>query len=115
MAGTPSRRGPSVGTLELAKATPTRRKVVPVEREYVGIDLHRRRSVIVRKNAAGEVIAKTHIDNSPLGSAAQLFGRVMRSTAESLSTDRVVPVTVPLVRLERHRSQLLVGDSDPRR
>jgi transposase len=40
-----------------------------VEREYVGIDLHRRRSVIVRKNAAGELIAKTHIDNSPLALA----------------------------------------------
>src|SRR5438270_6071451 len=64
MAGTLSRRGRSVGTLELAKATP-RRKKVPVTREYVGIDLHRRRSVIVRKNAAGEVIAKTHIENSP--------------------------------------------------
>jgi hypothetical protein len=40
-----------------------------VEREYVGIDLHRRRSVIVRKNAAGELIAKAHIDNSPLALA----------------------------------------------
>src|SRR3954447_20022086 len=68
MAGTLSRRGPSVGTLELAKATP-RRKKVPVEREYVGIDLHRRRSVIVRKTAAGELIAKTHIDNSPVALA----------------------------------------------
>src|SRR5438874_7217555 len=67
--GTPSRRGPSVETLELAKATPSRRKKAPVEREYVGIDLHRRRSVIVRKNAAGELIAKTHIDNSPLALA----------------------------------------------
>src|SRR3954471_23288757 len=67
--GTPSRRGPSGETLELAKATPKRRKKVPVTREYVGIDLHRRRSVIVRKNAAGEVIAKTHIDNSPLALA----------------------------------------------
>jgi transposase len=37
-----------------------------VEREYVGIDLHRRRSVIVRKNAAGEVLSKVRIDNSPL-------------------------------------------------
>jgi hypothetical protein len=35
-----------------------------VEREYVGIDLHRRRSVIIRKNAAGELISKVHIDNS---------------------------------------------------
>jgi hypothetical protein len=62
-----SRRGVSSGTtLELAKATPTRRKKVPVEREYVGIDLHRRRSVIVRKNADGELLSKTHIDNDPM-------------------------------------------------
>src|SRR4051812_46061928 len=67
--GTPSRREPSGETLGLAKATPVRRKKVPVPQEYVGIDLHRRRSVIVRKNAAGEVIAKTHINNSPLALA----------------------------------------------
>ena len=36
-----------------------------MNREYVGIDLHRRRSVIVRKNAAGELISKVHIDNGP--------------------------------------------------
>jgi ribulose-5-phosphate 4-epimerase/fuculose-1-phosphate aldolase len=34
-----------------------------VTREYVGIDLHR--SVIVRKNADGEVLGKVHVDNSP--------------------------------------------------
>jgi hypothetical protein len=28
-----------------------------VSREYVGIDLHRRRSVIVRKNSDGEVLS----------------------------------------------------------
>ena len=68
--GTPPRReGSSVGTLVLAKATPSRRKKVPVEREYVGIDLHRRRSVIVRKNADGELLSKTHIDNDPIALA----------------------------------------------
>jgi transposase len=41
-----------------------------VEREYVGIDLHRRRSVIVRKNAAGEVLSKVRIDNDPGALAA---------------------------------------------
>jgi transposase len=40
-----------------------------VEREYVGIDLHRRRSVIVRKNAAGEVLGKVKIDNSAMALA----------------------------------------------
>jgi hypothetical protein len=37
-----------------------------VEREYVGIDLRLRRSVIVRKNAQGELVSKVHIDNDPL-------------------------------------------------
>ena len=36
-----------------------------MNREYVGIDLHRRRSVIVRKNSDGEVLSKVHIDNDP--------------------------------------------------
>jgi len=68
--GSSSRReGPGVETLGLAKATPTRRKKVPMEREYVGIDLHRRRSVIVRKNAAGEVLSTVHIDNDPIAFA----------------------------------------------
>jgi transposase len=40
-----------------------------VERQYVGIDLHRRRSVIVRKNAAGEVLSKVRIDNSAMALA----------------------------------------------
>jgi hypothetical protein len=65
--GTPSRREvPSVETLALTKATPTRRKKVPVKREYVGIDLHRRRSVIVRKSSDGELLSKVHIDNDPI-------------------------------------------------
>ena len=69
--GTPSRREvPSVGTLGLPQAKPTRRKKVPVSREYVGIDLHRRRSVIVRKNSDGEVLSKVHIDNDPVALAA---------------------------------------------
>jgi transposase len=41
-----------------------------VSREYVGIDLHRRRSVIVRKNSDGEVLSKVHIDNDPIALAA---------------------------------------------
>ena len=68
--GVSSRReGPGVGTLGLPKATPSRRKKEPVDKQYVGIDLHRRRSVIVRKNAEGEVLSKVHIDNSPVALA----------------------------------------------
>ena len=65
------REGPSANTLGPTKATPSRRKKeAPVEREYVGIDLHRRRSVIVRKNAAGELLSKVRIENSPMALAA---------------------------------------------
>jgi transposase len=36
------------------------------EQQYVGIDLHRRRSVIVRMNDAGEVLGVSKIDNDPV-------------------------------------------------
>jgi len=35
-------------------------------REYVGIDLHRRRSVIVRRSAEGETLEVSHVDNDDL-------------------------------------------------
>jgi transposase len=40
-----------------------------VNREHVGIDLHRRRSVIIPKNADGELLSKVHIDNDPVAMA----------------------------------------------
>jgi hypothetical protein len=70
--GSSDRREPSArGTLGVSTPTRKRRKETPVEREqqYVGIDLHRRRSVIVRMNDAGEVLAVTKIDNDPLALA----------------------------------------------
>src|SRR5437870_9107320 len=42
----------------------------PVERQYVGIDFHRRRSVIVRLNAAGDRLAVTRVANDPLAISA---------------------------------------------
>jgi len=39
---------------------------VEQQQQYVGIDLHRRRSVIVRMNDAGEVLAVSKIDNDPV-------------------------------------------------
>jgi hypothetical protein len=39
---------------------------------YVGIDFHRRRSVIVHKNAAGEILETVHLDNDPAAFAAEL-------------------------------------------
>jgi transposase len=40
--------------------------------QYVGIDLHRRRSVIVRRDRQGEVLETTQIANSAIGLAAEL-------------------------------------------
>ena len=41
-----------------------------MDRQYVGIDFHRRRSVIVRKDAAGEKLASVRVANDPLAIAA---------------------------------------------
>ncbi|MGH3515224.1 MAG: IS110 family transposase [Pseudonocardiaceae bacterium] len=40
--------------------------------QYVGIDLHRRRSVIVRRTPEGETLDTVRIDNDPLALAAEL-------------------------------------------
>jgi len=63
------RREPSVqGTLGVSKTTRKRRKETPVEqqRQYVGIDLHRRRSVIVRMTEGGSVLETVRVENDPL-------------------------------------------------
>ncbi|MGH8917892.1 MAG: IS110 family transposase, partial [Actinomycetes bacterium] len=41
-------------------------------RHYVGIDLHRRRSVIVRRSAEGDTLGTVRIDNDPLALAAEV-------------------------------------------
>ena len=41
-----------------------------MDRQYVGIDFHRRRSVIVRKNAAGDKLGSVRVANDPLALAA---------------------------------------------
>ena len=42
------------------------------QKQYVGIDLHRRRSVIVRRTEAGETLETVRIDNDPLALASEL-------------------------------------------
>jgi transposase len=42
------------------------------QREYVGIDLHRRRSVIVRRNESDQTLETVRIDNDPAALAAEL-------------------------------------------
>jgi transposase len=68
--GSSRREGPSVGKLGLSKATPLRREKVPVTPEYVGIDLHRRRSVIIRMSPDGEHLSTVKIDNDAAALAA---------------------------------------------
>jgi len=41
-------------------------------RQVVGVDLHRRRSVIVRMSQAGQVLDTVRIDNDPLALAAEI-------------------------------------------
>src|SRR5262245_48076766 len=41
-----------------------------MDRQYVGIDFHRRRSVIVRKDETGEVLSSVRVANDPLTIAA---------------------------------------------
>jgi transposase len=43
-----------------------------MDRQYVGIDLHRRRSVIVRTDSAGEVLEEVRIVNDPVRLAAEI-------------------------------------------
>ena len=69
------RPGPGVqSTLGVPKPTRRRQKEAPVEQQqqYVGIDLHRRRSVIVRRNEAGQTLDTVRIDNDPVALAAEL-------------------------------------------
>jgi hypothetical protein len=39
--------------------------------QYVGIDLHRRRSVIVRRSCDGETLEVSHVNNDDLSAFAQ--------------------------------------------
>jgi hypothetical protein len=44
---------------------PREEEEAPLGRQYVGIDFHRRRSVIVRKNAAGEKLSSVRVAKDP--------------------------------------------------
>jgi transposase len=72
-----SSRRPEPGmqdTLGVTKPIRKRQKETPVEQQqhYVGIDLHRRRSVIVRRTESGETLETVRIDNDPVALAAEL-------------------------------------------
>src|SRR5919202_7011299 len=44
----------------------------PMGEQYVGIDLHRRRSVIARMTGAGEVLETVRVDNDPVALSLEL-------------------------------------------
>jgi len=46
--------------------TPDRGRENPWERQYVAIDLHRLRSLIVRENEGGDEVGVARIDNDPV-------------------------------------------------
>lgn len=56
----------------MAEAYETTARPVEEARQYVGIDLHRRRSVIVRQDEAGEVLEQVRIDNDALALALEI-------------------------------------------
>ena len=62
----PSKKGSSSSKLLATKPTRSARRRGPVERQYVAIDLHRRRSLIVRQDARGEQLSVVNIDNDPV-------------------------------------------------
>jgi hypothetical protein len=43
-----------------------------VERQYVAVDLHAQRSLIVREDEAGDEVGVTQMDNDPVSLAAAL-------------------------------------------
>jgi transposase len=62
-----SPKSPSETKLGVAKPKPSSKGGLRVrEQHYVGIDLRRRRSVIVRMNDGGEVLEVSRIDNDPV-------------------------------------------------
>ena len=56
----------------LGSARSSTRREAPMGKEYVGIDLHRRRSVIYRMDEAGEKIDCVRIDNDPVWFAQEV-------------------------------------------
>ncbi len=63
--GSSPARGGSSPKLVATNPTRSRARRRTVERQYVAIDLHLNRSVVVRENEAGEKVGVTRIDNDP--------------------------------------------------
>src|ERR1043165_9387447 len=73
--GVPARRrGPSAETLGVPSPSRRRRRrnPVPQQRQYVGIDLHRRRRVLVRMTPEGEKLETVRIENDPVALSLEM-------------------------------------------
>ena len=74
---------PSATTLGVAKPnTPRQGRTKMQPQQYVGIDLHRRRSVIVRRSGEGETLEVSHVDNDDL----LAFERAVMAAGEQFVT-----------------------------
>ena len=76
-----------------------------MERQYVGIDLHRRRSVIVRRDTAGVTHSTVRLDNSDIG------GILKEVRAAGPEPDVIVEATYGWVRHEAPHDR--VGRAPP--
>jgi hypothetical protein len=62
----------SSGKLGVVNPSRSRARRGLVERQYVAVDLHARRSLVVRENDAGEELSVVRIENDPLSLPAAL-------------------------------------------
>lgn len=67
-----SRRRPSNDKTRASHSNTNDKGGPTVERQYVGIDLHRRRSVIVRMTPEGEKLDVVRIENDPVAMAMEV-------------------------------------------
>src|SRR3954447_14781538 len=65
-------RSLSSSKLEVGKPSRRRARRGLVERQYVAVDLHAQRSLIVREDEAGDEVGVVQIDNDPVTLAAAL-------------------------------------------
>src|SRR5918995_1604309 len=69
----------SIQTRGFTQPTSDEEEEAPMDRQYVGIDFHRRRSVIVRVSAAGEKLSGVGVANDALAMAGAVAGQERRT------------------------------------
>lgn len=85
-------------------------------RQIVGIDLHRRRSVIVRMSEAGDQLGCVRIDNDPLVLAAEIAKAGEHpEVRERVPPARPAPARLRTRRTDAHQPVPLSPKPSPRR